>query len=101
MRNNRHNLNTGLPQNIYNAMERHPEIAQAFEDEREMLLDTAELKLSESVSTGEPWAICFYLKTQGRKRGYLESRQIDVEDRLTLEQAVLAAYEKRKARETI
>ena len=49
---------------------------------------------------GEPWAICFYLKTQGRKRGYLESRQIDVEDRLTLEQAVLAAYEKRKARET-
>ena len=66
MRNNRRDLNTWLPQNIYNAMERHPEIAQAFEDEREMLLDTAELKLSESVSTGEPWAICFYLKTQGR-----------------------------------
>ena len=96
MRKNRRDLNTGLPQNIYNPMERPP--AQAFENARAMMLDTAELKLSEPVSKREPLGICFYLKAQGRKRGYVESRQIDVEGPLTLEQAVMAAHEKRKAR---
>ena len=86
-------------QTIYNAMERHPEIADAIAGERELLIDTAELKLVDSVTKGQPWAIAFYLKTQGRHRGYIEKREVDLDGRLTLEQAVLAARAKRTAKE--
>lgn len=86
-------------QTVYSAMERHPEISEVVAGERELLIDTAELKLVDSVTKGQPWAIAFYLKTQGRHRGYIERREVDLEGRLTLEQAVLAARAKRLTKE--
>ena len=32
----------------------------------------AELSLFKAIQTGEAWAVCFYLKTQGKDRGYVE-----------------------------
>jgi hypothetical protein len=61
---------------IRNYAKRYPEIAEALREEREKTLDLAELALYNAILAGEPWAICFYLKTQGRSRGYTERREV-------------------------
>ncbi len=50
---------------------------QALEDAREAMGDTAELALYKAIQDGEGWAIAFYLRTQGRNRGYVERQEID------------------------
>lgn len=35
-------------------------------------LDTAENRLMKAVKAGKPWAVCFFLKTRGKDRGYVE-----------------------------
>jgi hypothetical protein len=55
---------------------RYPEVAEALRDEREKTLDVAELALLDAIERGEPWAICFYLKTQGKDRGYSTRHEI-------------------------
>lgn len=53
-------------------MERHPNAQQALSEAREEMLDMAESSLYRQVLNGQAWAVCFFLKTQGRKRGYIE-----------------------------
>lgn len=84
---------------IYDYMDRYPAIKLAITNQRELSLDTAELKLVEAITKGQPWAIVFYLKTQGRGRGYIEKQDIGL-DALTLEQLVLLAQQKRKEKRT-
>lgn len=52
--------------------ERHPTIQTTLYESREEMLDMAESSLYRRVLAGEAWAVCFFLKTQGRKRGYIE-----------------------------
>ena len=80
-------------QTIYNAIQTYPEVKTALDDARELLLDTAELKLLEAISKGQAWAICFYLKTQGRKRGYVEKVDVSA-DSATLEELVLLSHKR-------
>jgi hypothetical protein len=61
---------------IRNYAKRYPEVAEALRDERERTLDVAETALFDAILAGQPWAICFYLKTQGRSRGYTERREV-------------------------
>lgn len=49
-------------------------------DERERMLDNAEDKLGLAVDSGEAWAVCFTLKTQGQGRGYVEKQRIQHEN---------------------
>ena len=37
----------------------------------------AELALYKAIQDGEGWAVCFYLKTQGKQRGYIERQEIE------------------------
>ena len=61
------------PQTIYNYAKRYPDIVQrAIDDERGLTTDKAETKLFDAIEEGEQWAVTFYLKTQGRNRGYVE-----------------------------
>lgn len=60
---------------IYNYRKRFPEVAQAITDQREQMTDVAELSLFNQVKNGEAWAVCFYLKTQGKERGYVERQE--------------------------
>jgi hypothetical protein len=60
------------PQTIYNYAKRHPAIQTAIEDQRGILLDTAELALLKAITKGEGWAVCFALKTLGKSRGFVE-----------------------------
>ena len=65
---------------VYNWIKDHPEIAQAFQDERERRLDVGESSLDAAVERGEAWAVCFLLKTQGKDRGYIERQEVSGTD---------------------
>lgn len=52
-------------------------LQQVVRDAREGLLDEAESALNRAVKEGAAWAICFFLKTQGRCRGYIERQDIN------------------------
>lgn len=54
-----------------------PEAQQALKDARETALDNAEDALGNAVKRGEGWAVCFYLKTQGKGRGYVEQADVN------------------------
>lgn len=61
---------------IYNAARSLPAVKQAIEEERELMLDFAEMQLFRAVNEREAWAVCFYLKTQGKVRGYIERQEM-------------------------
>ncbi|MDD5501608.1 MAG: hypothetical protein PHH57_08045 [Candidatus Omnitrophica bacterium] len=50
----------------------YPSVAQAKEEAQERLLDFAEGKLYQKIKDGDTASLIFYLKTQGKKRGYVE-----------------------------
>ena len=60
---------------VYKARDRHEKIRQAIEDARETTLDFAEGKLIEQIKSGNTTALIFFLKTQGKQRGYIERAQ--------------------------
>jgi len=39
------------------------------------MLDNAESVLYKAVLNGEAWAVCFFLKCQGKSRGYIERQE--------------------------
>lgn len=73
------------PQTVYNHIQRHPTVKQAWENEREKMLDIGELKLYEGVVLREQWAVTLLLKTKGKDRGYVERQELteDVNVKIT------------------
>ena len=63
---------------IYNYMDKYPELKEQVSDIREHYLDIAEASLIQKVKDGKTPELIFYLKTQGKKRGYTEKSEIDV-----------------------
>ena len=78
-------------QTFYNWKDNDDDFAQQAEDIQETTVDMAESKLLTSINEGNVAAIIFYLKTKGKKRGYVEQQDVDVNGN---------AFEKRM-RETI
>ncbi len=56
-------------------MNESPMLKQAIEDAREGMLDNAESVLYREILNGNMTAVIFFLKTQGRKRGYVERQE--------------------------
>ena len=77
---------------LYRYFERYPAIVEAVKEATEFQLDVTELQLFQAIDRGEAWAICLYLKTKGRQRGYVEKQ--DVQADVTLKAIILAAMEK-------
>lgn len=65
---------------VDNYIERFPEVAEAVKHQKEGMLDVAEGMLYRAINNGEPWAICFYLKTQGKARKYTERMEVTGQD---------------------
>lgn len=51
---------------------KQPSIREAIDKWRHRRTDIAEGKLEDAIMRGEPWAVLFQLRTQGRNRGYYE-----------------------------
>jgi hypothetical protein len=64
-------------------------LTQVSIEAREAMKDLAESALFEQVIRGEAWAVCFYLKTQAKDRGYVErteeKREITGDIRIRIE----------------
>ena len=52
--------------------------SEAVLEQADAALDIAEYKLMEKIKSGDIRAIMFFLKTKGRKRGYGESPQVEL-----------------------
>jgi hypothetical protein len=61
---------------IMNHVGQSPDLIEALADARETMLDQAESKLYEKVLAGETVELLFFLKTQGRSRGYSERMEV-------------------------
>jgi hypothetical protein len=61
-----------VPNTVQAYIDRYPQVAEARAQQREGMTDVAELALYKAIQSGEAWAVCFYLKTQGKSRGYVE-----------------------------
>jgi hypothetical protein len=68
-----------------------PALKQVLKDAREAMLDGAEAALYTAVLAGKSWAVCFFLKTQGKARGYVEKQEIDLNAarRLVIEEEIV------------
>lgn len=61
-------------------IEKFPTVRQVYDDEREGLLDIAEVKLIERVKDGDPWAIKYFLGKMGQHRGWGDKLNVIIED---------------------
>jgi len=62
----------------YNWLKDDTEFAKAVDDIQNIALDYAESKLHEQIGDGNTSATIFYLKTKGKKRGYVERSDINI-----------------------
>lgn len=65
-------------QTHYEYYNNDPNYRAAVDDLAEVSLDFAESKLLQSISNGSDTATIFYLKTKGKKRGYIERTESEV-----------------------
>jgi hypothetical protein len=61
-------------------LENDPDYAEAYRSIEEIALDFAEGHLHKLIKEGSPAATIFYLKTKGKKRGYIERHELSGPD---------------------
>jgi hypothetical protein len=66
---------------LYNVLnDKYPELWDVVEDARESLIDDAESELQKQMFKGNIAALIFFLKTQDKKRGYVERQEYTGKD---------------------
>jgi len=61
---------------LYNALnDKYPDLWDIVEEARESLVDDAESELQRQMFKGNITALIFFLKTQGKARGYVERQE--------------------------
>jgi len=71
-------------QTHYRWMQEDEIYKQDVEDITDIAIDFAESKLHKQIDKGDTTATIFYLKTKGKKRGYIERQELDVNAGVTL-----------------
>jgi hypothetical protein len=61
---------------FYKWMDDDEEFRKQVQDIDNVVLDFVESKLHKQIDGGNPTSTIFYLKTKGRKRGYIETKDI-------------------------
>ena len=67
---------------VINYTNRYPSLRAIVAEFRGRRVDAAEAALDKAVLAGEPWAVLFLLRTQGKDRGYTEKAGPDVAERV-------------------
>jgi len=57
-------------------IDKHPTVLRAWEDEREVVVDVAEVELIRKVKEGDAWAVKYMLSTIGKHRGFTEQHEV-------------------------
>jgi hypothetical protein len=65
-------------QGVRTRINKSPELLEIKASIRAKYLDLAESKVITAVNNGAPWAICFYLKCQGKERGWVETSKHEI-----------------------
>jgi len=60
---------------VYHWIEIHPEVGPAIKDCREKMKDFVESQLLKNIKAQDTTSIIFFLKTQGKDRGYIERQE--------------------------
>ena len=63
---------------FYEWKSKKKKLAEALEDVEESILDWAESKLKQHIEDNDLQALIFFLRTKGKKRGYVEKTESDV-----------------------
>ena len=69
----------------YDWMANDPDYAAAVDDIADEAIDFAENTLFKAMKGGDVTATIYYLKTKGKKRGYTEKADIDLNGTITIE----------------
>lgn len=59
-------------QTLYSFLRAHPTCQAALDQARETIIDDVDSVLYSKALDGEAWAVCFFLKTHAKHRGYVE-----------------------------
>jgi len=84
-----------------------PSVKQASQEAHERMIDFAESKLYQKIKDGDNACIIFYLKTQGKDRGYIEKQQIEGSVKLSndpeqfSDEELINIIERRRSRGTV
>lgn len=71
--------NTGIPRDrFYEWYKLDPDFKRRVDDIENIAIDFAESQLHKQIKEGEVTATIFYLKTKGKKRGYVEKTETDI-----------------------
>ncbi len=68
----------------YDWMTNDPEYKRQVEDIQDLTLDFVESQLHKQIQDGEVASTIFYMKTKGKRRGYVERTEIDMNTPVTL-----------------
>jgi len=63
-------------QTLYKYINDHVTVQAALEESREKMIDNVESALYQQALAGNTTAMIFFLKTQGKKRGYVERQEV-------------------------
>ena len=67
---------------FYNWLKEDKEFSKQVNDISNITLDFAESQLHKQIKDGSTSATIFYLKTKGKKRGYIEKIEVDQETKM-------------------
>lgn len=68
----------GIPRSeFYYWKKNDPEFCKDVDDIEDIALDFVEGALHKQIEDGNPTSTIFYLKTKGKKRGYIEKQQVE------------------------
>lgn len=72
----------------YDWMESDPEYKKQVKSIEDIAIDFAETQLHKQIQDGNPTSTIFYLKTKGKKRGYIEKSEIEVQSEKPIFQGI-------------
>ena len=68
-----------IPGTVYDYVKRYPALADVLDQARESAIDFVESALMKAIEGGNVTAVIFFLKTQGRSRGYSDRPEENLE----------------------